>query len=160
MLLHATMRPSLAALQPKRWSDEEEAELVRLVKLHGRGSWALIEKEGADMFQGRRKQVGHGMAPPRAGAGAGAACAATSPLGCVMSGAASGHMCRQHPLYVAAVELVPSFKPPGPAGASALQVDLKDKWRNIVRAGKINEREEAEIEVGTAALACSARQPG
>ncbi|KAL4441879.1 hypothetical protein ABPG77_003795 [Micractinium sp. CCAP 211/92] len=86
--------------RPKRWSDEEEAELVRLVKLHGRGSWALIEKEGADMFQGRRKQV-----------------------------------------------------------------DLKDKWRNIVKAGRINEREEAEIEEVEARLrqqliGAAKRKPG
>lgn len=34
---------------------------MRLVKLHGRGSWALIEKEGAEMFRGRRKQVGRSL---------------------------------------------------------------------------------------------------
>lgn len=96
MLLRATTRPSLAAPQPKRWSDEEEAELVRLVKLHGRGSWALIEKEGADMFQGRRKQVGCRTAPPRP---AQAQAPPAQPphhcvlSGCVMSGAASGHTC-------------------------------------------------------------------
>lgn len=37
-----------------------------------------------------------------------------------------------------------------------LQVDLKDKWRNLVRAGKISEQEEKEIEVGVGVVACGA----
>ena len=51
--------PSPPPLQPKRWDAEEEAALVRLVKKHGRGNWALILREGqqAGEFHEGRKQV-------------------------------------------------------------------------------------------------------
>ena len=47
----------LPAPQPVRWSADEEGELVHLVKIHGRGSWAMIEKQGQAKFEGRRSQV-------------------------------------------------------------------------------------------------------
>lgn len=47
--------------QPKRWESAEEAALVRLVKKHGRGNWALILKDGVESgeIDKDRKQVRH-----------------------------------------------------------------------------------------------------
>jgi hypothetical protein len=40
-------------LQRTRWQPEEEAELIRLVKQHGRGNWAAIVAGGQDVFVDR-----------------------------------------------------------------------------------------------------------
>lgn len=39
------------------WSSEEEAKLIELVKLHGRGNWATILKQGAVVFNPVRTNV-------------------------------------------------------------------------------------------------------
>lgn len=40
-------------LQRTRWQPEEEAELIRLVKQHGRGNWAAIVAQGQNVFVDR-----------------------------------------------------------------------------------------------------------
>ncbi|PSC69112.1 Myblike DNA-binding domain containing [Micractinium conductrix] len=39
------------------WTEPEVEELVRLVKMYGRGSWRTIQDEGQAVFQGRRQQT-------------------------------------------------------------------------------------------------------
>lgn len=61
--LTAAVPPDPAPLQPLEahqtvwWAQEEEAELRRLVGLHGAGDWKLIKAQGHAVFKGVRSAV-------------------------------------------------------------------------------------------------------
>ena len=121
-----------ALLQRTRWTDAEEAELLRLVKLYGRGTWATILEKGNDVFEGRRSQV-------------------------LLRGEEGGGLCQ---LSVCARRVLPASPraplrlttcfPPVPSTSPPpcwRQVDLKDKWRNLAKANRILPSDLQAIEV-------------
>ena len=118
---------------------------MRLVKIHGRGSWAIIQEQGQAKFEGRRSQVRAGQTVARV-VGRG--------LGPKESVAAGQHHFRRmssgslpHP---ACAVCLPACLPACTCIAvlPVPQIDLKDKWRNLVKHDRIEPHHLEEIEVG------------
>ena len=112
---------------------------MRLVKIHGRGSWAIIQAQGQAKFEGRRGQV-------RADWGA---CGA---LGwCKQEHGSGATPVWAHTEWFnssPSLHLKPACLPACTAALPVPQVDLKDKWRNLVKHDRIEAHHLEEIEVG------------